>query len=223
VHISNEKCDACGRCIDVCPVGALRFDGRIITAENAVELLMEDEVFFGETGGVTLSGGELFAQWRFALEILAECKKLRVNTAVETSLYVSPEILERFIPCVDHFIVDIKLFDSGLHRRIIGVDNALIMANFVRLTAAGADILVRTPLIPGFTDDENNIRAIVRYLIDIDPNVKYELLNYNALCENKYRALERPCPVNGRAFSDDEMERFYAILRQEGVKHIVRE
>ena len=223
VHIDHGACLRCGRCVKACPVSALSLDGREIAAREAAALLMKDRVFFEDGGGVTLSGGEVFAQWRFALEILEICKADGADTAIESCMLASPEVLERFLPVVDHFIMDIKYLDPDVHRAVLGADNRQILENHRTLVERGADVLVRTPLIPGYTATEENIRAIARYLGQADPDSRYELLNFNPLCRSKYAALERDYPVDGGALSAPEMEAFYDILKQEGIRNIIRE
>jgi pyruvate formate lyase activating enzyme len=223
VHIDHGLCRRCGRCIKACPVSALSLDGREITPEDAAAPLLKDRVFFEDGGGVTLSGGEVFAQWRFALEILAICRAEGVDTAIESCMAVSPDVLERFLPVVDHFIMDIKYMDPQVHRAVLGMDNRLILDNHRFLVERGADVLVRTPLIPGYTATEENVRAIARYLVQADPDAKYELLNFNPLCRSKYAALERDYPVEGGAISAARMAAFHDILKQEGIRNIIRE
>ncbi len=223
VHIHHDLCRRCGRCVKACPVSALSLDGREVTAEEAAALLMKDRVFFEDGGGITLSGGEVFAQWRFALDILEICKAGGVDTAIESCMVVGRDVLARFLPVVDHFIMDIKYMDPDVHRAVLGLDNRQVLENHRFLVEQGADMLVRTPLVPGYTATEANLRAIARHLMQTDPDARYELLNFNPLCRSKYAALEQDYPVEGGAFSADEMERFYEFLRQEGIRNIVRE
>ena len=223
VHIDRAACTLCKRCLDACPTGALLLDGREVSADEAEETLLQDAVFYAEGGGITLSGGEVMAQWPFALELLRRMRARGVDTAIETCLLVKQDVLSRFLGLVDHFIVDIKYFDGAEHRRVLGESNELILANYRYLVEKGADVLVRTPLIPGYTATEANIRAIARFVRLTDANARYELLNFNPLCRSKYAALEEDYPVSGQPFSAGEMEAFYAILREEGITNIVRE
>ena len=223
VHIDQVACVLCKRCLDACPTGALLLDGREVSAAEAEETLLQDAVFYAEGGGITLSGGEVMAQWPFALELLRRMRARGVDTAIETCLLVKQDVLSRFLGLVDHFIVDIKYFDGAEHRRVLGESNELILANYRYLVEKGADVLVRTPLIPGYTATEANIRAIARFVRLTDANARYELLNFNPLCRSKYAALEEDYPVSGQPFSAGEMEAFYAILREEGIANIVRE
>lgn len=223
IHVDRSRCDLCGRCVDACPAAAMDRTGRSIPAEEAVELLLRDRVFFGEGGGVTLSGGEVLAQWEFAREVLALCKDAGADTAIETCLLAPRSVIEAMLPVVDHFMIDIKYLDPETHRAILGADNGPILENYRYLVEQGADVVVRTPLIPGFTATEENIRAIARFVHETDPDAKYELLNFNPLCRSKYSALEQNYPVQRGALKPAEMERFYAILAQEGITNIIKE
>lgn len=221
VHIDPARCERCGRCVDACPAGAMELDGREITAEEAAQSLLRDLPFFQNGGGVTLSGGEVMAQPDFALEVLRLCREGGAGTAIESCLYTPWETVERFLPVVDQFLVDIKYFDAQAHRAAVGVENGPILENIRRLAGAGAKVTVRTPLIPGYTAAEDNIRAIARFTAEL--GVPHELLNFNPLCRSKYAALEEDYPVEGGALGPAELERFYDILRGEGVQQIVKE
>lgn len=194
-----------------------------ISAQEAAELLLRDRVFFGESGGVTLSGGEVLMQWQFAAQMLALCKNTGVHTAVESCLLAPPQAIEALLPVTDQFLVDIKFRDPALHKKHLGADNRAILENFEHLLAQDADALVRTPLIPGYTATDENLRAIARYLRRVAPHTPWELLNFNPLCRRKYAALERDYPVSGGSLTQAELQRFYDILEQEGITNIVKE
>lgn len=223
VHVDRARCTLCGKCEQACPAAAMELSGREIGAREAAELLLRDQVFFGCDGGVTLSGGEVLLQWEFAAEVLQLCKEAGADTAIETCLLAPRRAIEALLPVTDHFLTDIKYLDAETHRKVLGADNRQILENYRFLLSQGADVLVRTPLIPGFTATEENIRAIARYLCASDSDAKYELLNFNPLCRSKYAALEREYPVSGGALSRQELDRFYDILAQEGITHIIKE
>ena len=218
IYTNPDRCRLCGRCAAVCPGDALELVGREISDREAADLLLRDKVFYENGGGVTLSGGEVLLQWQFAGEVLRICHEAGVHTAIETSLYTKPQVLESLLEVTDQFIVDIKLLDPSAHQRIIGVDNTPILDNYRLLAERGADILVRTPLIPGFTDSEDNIRTIARFLRETDPQANYELLNFNPLCRSKYDALGRPYPVSGSALPQEKIDRLYEIVAQAGLR-----
>lgn len=197
--------------------------GRTVTAQEAAELLLRDQVFFENGGGVSLSGGEVLMQWGFAAEVLALCREAGVNTAIETCMLAPRHAVEAMLPVVDQFLVDIKYMDRDVHRAVLGADNRQILDNYRFLVESGANVLTRTPLIPGYTATEDNIRAIARFIRSVQPEGAYELLNFNPLCRSKYAALEQDYPVTGEALSAQEMDDFYNILEQEGIVNIIKE
>ncbi len=162
-------------------------------------------------------------QWQFAAQVLALCKNAGVHTAVESCLLAPPQAIEALLPVTDQFLVDIKFRDPALHKKHLGADNRAILENFEHLLAQDADVLVRTPLIPGYTATDENLRAIARYLRRVATHTPWELLNFNPLCRGKYAALERDYPVSGGSLTQAELQRFYDILEQEGITNIVKE
>ena len=190
VHTS-ENCVACGACADACPTEALELKGRDYTPGALYKTLMKDKAYWGTEGGVTLSGGEATLQWREALELLSLLKAQGVNTAVDTCGFTQWETLEALLNVTDVFLYDLKLFDDEAHRRFTGQSNARILENFERLVAAcgqaGKRIWVRTPIIPGATDTDENIRGLAE--IVRDRVEKWELCAFNNLCRDKYERL----------------------------------
>ena len=150
---------------------------------------------------MTLSGGECMASPAFSLEILRGCRARGIGTSVETSLYAKPETADAFAEAADQIIADIKLIDTARHKAATGVDNALILGNIQRLVNSGANLLIRIPLIPGYTDDDANIAGIARFVASLGRKIPVELLNFNPMCRDKYEALREKY-----AFSPDQRE-----------------
>jgi len=225
IKINKEKCKNAGSCVEVCPTTALCFDGKELSAKAVVEILMDDKAFYQKSGGgITISGGDPLYQFNFSLEILKACKSENIHTAIETSMYAKRDILQKFIDCVDLFLVDIKLFDSDKHEKYTGVGNELIKSNFEYLVSQKANILLRIPLIPGITATKGNIKNISRFVYNTSKNVPIELMNYNPLAENKYRLMGKNYEVlkGMKPLSENELEQLYQIVKNEGIE-IVRE
>ena len=190
ISIDRDKCQKCGKCVNVCPTLALKLDGRKIHYKAAFAELMKDRDFFeGSGGGITISGGDPLVQHEFNYKLLALCKSNGIHTTIETCLYAPLEVVMKFSEVVDKFFIDIKILKPEKHRKIIGVDNSLILNNFEKLSVAGADICIRIPLIPGLTDSDENITEIVEYVYNVNRDIRVELLNYNPLAGNKYNSL----------------------------------
>lgn len=208
-----------------CPAATLRMDSRYDTAENLVEEVLRDRPFFRHGGGVTLSGGEPFFQAEFTLALLRLFKKAGVHTAVESSLCTAFEKLESALPYIDTLFADYKIADCALHEKATGMDNRQITDNLEKvLSSPYRDrVVVRTPLIPGYTATTENLSAICRRISAWYPKVRYELLNYNPLAKAKYAHMEYAyCfAENKPIYTKAQMQEFYRIARSAGVKHLM--
>ena len=192
IQIERERCMLRADCLTCCPTGALELAGREMSVSEVMQEVTKDRLFYEMSGGgVTLSGGEPLYQPDFCLAILQACKGQNIAAALETCLYSPPEVLEAVITQVDHFLVDIKLWDPQKHRDYTGKDNALILKNFCHLAMRHPNITVRIPLIKNITDTSSNIADIVRFVRSVRPDIPIEKLDYNPLTPNKYRRLDR--------------------------------
>ena len=104
--------------------------GTLYTAEDIVKKAERYCEYFGESGGITLSGGEPVCQAEYSAEIFRLCKEKGINTAVDTCGYVPRSIFEKILPYVDTFLYDIKAIDPEIHEKCTGRDNSLILSNF---------------------------------------------------------------------------------------------
>ena len=221
---AREEWDAL---MDGCPTGALRWDSRDVRADELMAELRRDAAFFAHGGGVTLSGGDPLMQPGFAREILLRCRAEGIHTAVETELEAAWTDAEEVLKNADLIYADLKLMDAALHRRYTGADNGRILENLRRLLGGelGARTVVRTPLIPGVTATRENLTAIARFLAEICPQVRYELLNYNPLAAAKYPLVGRSYLFreNPPRYTKAQMEEFRALVRRCGVENLVCE
>lgn len=191
VRVDRTLCRECLRCTDVCPSQALTVFGRPMSVDEVLTVVESDGMFYGRSGGgMTLSGGEPLAQAGFACELLKEAKKRRINTSMETCGAADWTILEQACLYLDEIIYDVKCIDSVRHEQFTCAPNEIILSNFLRLCDCFPDLpkRVRTPVIPGFNDREEDIEAICDFIRD-KPNVTYELLAYHRLGRPKYRYL----------------------------------
>jgi pyruvate formate lyase activating enzyme len=114
---------------------------------------------------------------------------------------------------VDLVLYDLKIWDSDRHRAATGVDNGRILENARRIAAAGKAMWIRTPVIPGYTDDEANIAALAAFIATELPTVqRWDLLAYTNLGQPKYRRLDRPYVLEGEPLLPrDRMEALHAF------------
>jgi glycyl-radical enzyme activating protein len=203
----RRGCTACGNCAEACPAEALVLCGEEMTPEALFEEIARDSIYYGDSGGVTFSGGESLLYPEFIAETLKKCRDAGINTAVETSLCVPAGNIKKVIGLTDTFIVDIKHADSEMHRALTGRDNARILENLSFLSAAHSDILIRIPLIPGQNDGEENLVRTAALINSFGPGIKaVELLKYNNLAQNKYAAAGKRYRDFGSPQSDAEIK-----------------
>ena len=204
----------------LCPTQALKVYGQLMTTETVLEVVEKDEAFYIRSGGgLTLSGGEAFAQPTFALDLLKQARSHHLHTAVETCGCTSWEILDAACRQLDYVIFDIKCMDEEKHRRYTGVSNQDILKNFRRMVERYPElpVLVRTPIIPGVNDERQEIQRIAAFLSPW-AQVNYELLPYHAYGRPKYEALGRLYRMGEAGLVEDQMNdlRRYATQNRVG-------
>lgn len=223
ITIDRAVCDRNGACVEACPTGAIHWDSREWTVTELVDELERDRVFYETSGGgVTLSGGEPLFQPDFAHAVLTESKRRDLHTALETTLSVNQHALERFLPVVDFFMSDLKLWDDAAHRRTVGVPVGPVKRNIAFLAESGVDLLIRVPLIPEITATNDSIAPIARFVAELPGDVPLELINFNPLPAAKYRALGREYAFSAYTapYSQEEYDEFVAVARAEGARVI---
>ena len=121
---NREKSIACGACAQGCPTGALKLIGTQRDANDVFAELASDIPYYENSGGgVTLSGGEPLLQADFCEELLQRCFEAGIDTAIETSLSLPFERIERLLPWLKRVFFDIKHFDDDIHKKYTGVNN----------------------------------------------------------------------------------------------------
>ncbi len=191
---TSSQCTNCRNCTDICPTGGQTLFGKSYTVQEIIKSIEEDEIFYVRSGGgMTLSGGEPLAQKDFALALLREARKARINTAIETCAHYPTSALEEACKYLDTVIMDIKSMDSEKHKEFTGHGNERILENVRYLCEKQPEmpIIFRTPVIPGFNDSVEDIMQI-RKFIPLRPNITYEVLTYHRMGEPKYAYLDRP-------------------------------
>jgi len=214
MRIDRERCTACGACADACPAGALEVIGREWTPEELFAEVDKDTVFYEtSSGGVTLSGGEPMRQAGFVLALARLCHEADVHVALDTCGAVPWEQYERVLPLVGLVLYDLKISDGERHRAGTGVDNRSILENARRIAATGKPMWIRTPVIPGYTADEDNIAALGDFIARELPTVeRWDLLAYTNLGQPKYHRLDRSYGLEGAPLlTRAEMEALHAI------------
>ena len=211
----RDKCIGCFQCAAVCPASAITPYGHKMTAAEAVKEIAKDEIFyFHSGGGLTVSGGEPLDQSAFVREILEGCCERGIDCALESSFYAPWKAIEPLLPYISLLHVDIKHPDGERHRQLTGVDNGLILENIRRADASGCgfDIVVRTPLIPGINDGEEDLLKLAEIVKGLKKLRFMEFLAYHRLGTETYKRLEREYALREIAAPDEGYMRNKAAI-----------
>jgi pyruvate formate lyase activating enzyme len=226
IVIDREKCRGCGTCADQCPSTALELLGRSWTVDALVSEVVKDASYFGETGGVTASGGEAALQAPFVSAFFKELKAHGIHTALDTSGQCSRAHLDMILPYTDLVLYDIKEIDTDRHRQFTGSGNEVILENLrhvagiIGTRVQPRELWIRTPIIPGSTDRSETITGIGAFIAGYigDSVARWELCSFNNLCRDKYRRLGMDWAfMEAQLLDRDTMERLAAAARASGV------
>jgi pyruvate formate lyase activating enzyme len=252
VSLRPNRCVRCGKCVEICPNHAIAFSdgaattdpslcelclecahvccadarevvGRSVTVEEVMAEITRDTAFYDESGGgVTFSGGEPMMQPAFLMELLEACGQLDIHRAVDTSGYAGRELLLAVAGKTDLFLYDLKHMDPEIHKKYTGISNEVILENLTSLSARGATICVRFPLIPGVNDDRSNVESTGAFLTKLNRVNRIEVLPYHNVMRSKYKRFgwgyrlgELP-PPDPRHLQD-----IAALLRSFGLRVII--
>ena len=189
--IDRGLCRNCGKCAELCFANALIMSSRPYTVDEVMNEILQDELYYQESaGGVTFSGGEAGLHAGFIEQLADCCHAEEIPVAVETNMSLPWSKIAPMLSKMDLIMCDIKHMDSPTHKKWTGADNQLILNNVGRASRLGIPIIVRTPLIPGVTDNVENLRAIGAYISGMQNIFCYELLNFNPLGGSKRTALQ---------------------------------
>ncbi|MBQ1310720.1 MAG: glycyl-radical enzyme activating protein [Blautia sp.] len=177
--------------------GKVRTVGEDVTVGQVMETVEKDRIYYRRSfGGLTLSGGESLCQHIFARDLLHAAKDAGFSTAMESMACAPYERIEAVLPYLDQYLMDIKHTDIQKHREFTGKENSLMLENARRVAESGAcELVVRTPVIPGFNDTDEEICGIAGFAASLPGVRQMHLLPYHRLGYDKYVAFGRPYPM----------------------------
>ncbi len=219
VKLNRETCTGCGECVEACPNTALEIAGIRMTVNELLQQIETDSAFYRRSGGgVTIGGGEPATQHEFVTAFLKACKQRYIHTAIETCGHVKWEFLNALLTYVDLVYLDIKHMDAVAHRNLTGVSNELILENAGRISAMRA-VIIRIPVVPAYTDSDDNISATAQFASALGDNLQaVELLPYHTFGVQTYAELGREYKLKEVEPPDSEhMKKLKEIVESCGV------
>lgn len=195
--------------------------GKEYTVSDIVNQVVKYKNYYGDKGGITASGGEPLMQIDFVTELFKSLKEQNINTAVDTSGFMfdssNPESIQKhdeLIKYTDLFLLDIKHIDDDAHIELTGVSNKNIL-NFAKyLSSKGKKMWIRHVLVPGITDDDEQLIKLKAFIDTLKTVEKVEVLPYHTMGTVKYKNLGLPYKLEGvKPPEKDRVENAKKILR----------
>lgn len=194
------------------------WDTTVGTPKKVLELVQDiqkysDYIKFSK-GGVTVTGGEPLLQPKFLIALFTELKKLGYHTALDTSgmFPLTPEV-KQVLSLTDLVLLDIKHIDDEKCKDLVGFSNKLELEFANYLSENGIKMWIRQVIIPGITDDENDLIRLKEFLQTLKTVEKIELNPYHTLGVYKWEDLGLEYPLKGvRQANNEDIERAKRIL-----------
>lgn len=218
--LDRKACINCGRCAEVCPAKAREMSGRVMSVDEVINVVRKDALFFENSGGgVTFGGGEPTSGGQFFLDMVEAAALEGWHITVDTCGYCPEEQFAKVLRMVDLLLFDCKHMDPEEHKRLTGVDNALILRNMDAALKSGCEVRVRMPLMPGLNDSEENIAAMAEFFLPRGKS-EIEIMPCHFFGRSKYAALGKSQP-GVRQYQPEELKEVQARFQRYGLSSVI--
>jgi pyruvate formate lyase activating enzyme len=169
-------------------------------------------------GGLTVSGGDPLMQHRFVVKLFAAARKMGVHTALDTNGYYGDRLKDEELELASLVLLDIKTWDPAQHKKLTGMDNAPTLEFARRLAAHKRPAWLRYVLVPGLTDDPEDIAKIARFTAGLGNVERVDVLPFHQMGRFKWKQLGLEYPLeNVEPPPADVVQRTLEIFRAEGL------
>ena len=180
------------------------FGGTEYTADEIVAKAQRYRTYFGEKGGVTVSGGEPLMQAEFVAELFEKLHANGINTALDTAGVKITDAVKRVLRSTDTVLCDIKFPSDEQYKAHSGTGIDTVLDFIDECNKTDADVVIRHVVVPGLTDYEDSIRQISEIAKRVRNLSKIELLPFKKLCVQKYDELGIEFPLSAVPECDAE-------------------
>lgn len=170
--------------------------GREYTAGGIVEKAVRYKEYFGQKGGITLSGGEPLLQPQFVYEVFSLCKENGVNTCLDTSGSIFNEDIKKALSVTDRVLLDIKYTENNLYSDNVGCKLDTVLEFLEYLNVQNIPTILRQVIIPTINDNDENIKKLKDIAEKYKCVEKVELLPFRKICQVKYDQMKINFPFS---------------------------
>ena len=172
-------------------------------------------------GGFTLSGGEPLMQARFAVKLFIAARGMGIHTTLDTNGYYGARLTDDELDLIDLVMLDMKTWDPERHKRVTGMDVAPTLEFARRLAARKKPMWVRYVLVPGLTDDADDIARTAAFAAALGNVERVDVLPFHQMGRYKWQKLGIPYTLDETVSPSPELlERTLAIFRAHGLKAV---
>lgn len=197
--------------------------GKDMGSAEIIRLLKEQKPYFLNGGGLTVSGGEPTLQAREMLELFKEAKKLNFHTALDTNGSILTDDVKELLSFTDLALIDLKHFDNIHHQKLTGQGNETVFKTINFREQSKKPFWIRYVLVPGWSDQEESLDAMAKYLSQFKYLEKLEILPYHNLGVHKYKELGLKYRLeNVSPATIEDVKRAVAILTRQLPEKIIR-
>lgn len=165
-------------------------EGKEVTVDELMEEILKYKSFMSFSGGgITASGGEPLIQYGFLEELFKRCKEEGIHTAVDTSGYIKTDNVKKVMQYTDLVLLDIKSLDVHKFKKVTGATITPTIAFADYLASINKPMWIRYVLVPGLTDDLNEIEELASFLSTLKNVERVEILPFHKMGEYKWEEL----------------------------------
>ncbi|MBU0489626.1 MAG: glycyl-radical enzyme activating protein [Bacteroidetes bacterium] len=202
VEIDNSNSEQYFNAVEACPTKTLEYASSEYSTDEIIDDMRKYSIMYSKTkGGLTISGGDPLFVADFSFELFTKAKAAGFHTAADTALSFKWDIVEKFLPVVDMWLIDLKHIDDNNLKTDLTIANLLKLANI-----SGSKIWIRIPIVPGYNDNEAIWEAMATLLNDAGNAIEQvSLLPFHPFGTAKYEALRIDYPFSGVKHLDDSV------------------
>ncbi len=218
VKIDRVRCNGCMKCADVCYTGAMEPFAKWMTAEEVFEIIRSDEMFYRSSGGgATIGGGEATSFPAFMNELITLCHNAGISVNVDTCGYTLTDAAVEVMKAADMLLFDIKDIDPENHLKNTGRSNDVILRNLQLMSDLRKPMIIRVPIIPGYNDSDETLNKEAELIASLKSVERVDILPEHEYGKIKYAQLGKPYTLIPQKISDERLNQVMEIFRSRGL------